>query len=65
MRAGNVPNRVHSGEMQMFEDLKFELTMALYMVVRTLVFVLVHVVWFALLIFAFPYLFKWFLWPLV
>lgn len=49
----------------MFEDLKFELTMALYMVVRTLVFVLVHVVWFALLIFAFPYLLKWFLWPLV
>ena len=65
MRAGNIPKHVHSGEIQVFEDLKLELTMALYMVVRTLVFVLVHVVWFALLIFAFPYLLKWFLWPLV
>lgn len=49
----------------MFDDLKVELAMAVYMAVRMLVLVLVNVAWFALLIFAFPYFLKWFLWPLV
>lgn len=49
----------------MLDNLKAELMLTLYMAVRPLILVLVNVVWFALLIFAFPYFLKWFLWPLV
>lgn len=65
MRPRSVPDRAVSGASQMLDNLKAELMLTLYMAVRPLILVLVNVVWFALLIFAFPYFLKWFLWPLV
>ena len=49
----------------MLDDTKAALLLTLYMAVRPLILLLVNIVWFALLIFVFPYFLKWFLWPLV
>lgn len=48
----------------MFDELKDELELAALLLVKRLIFVLANVIWFALLVFAFPDLLRWFLWPL-
>lgn len=48
----------------MFDQLKTDVAIVLYMALRPLILAVAYVAWFWLLFMAFPYLLRWFLWPL-
>jgi len=58
------PGRAHTREDQMLDELKDELELIGLSMLKSLIFGLVHIVWFVLLVLAFPYVLEWFLWPL-